>query len=462
MGQRRACVLSTLVPVLLVTAVPVWAQEQEQKWTWTDRDAVTRTREDLDEILLAHRRFKNNRFGSFTEKADLSGANLSEANLSEADLSEANLRQAMLYSAHLSGAILWYADLREANLSEANLRQAMLYSAHLDKALLRGAKLGGASLSEADLSGADLRDANLVEAELVSARLIGTYLFEADLSGADLRGANLSGVKLGGRSSNLRHAIFEPISNPLPAGMATTSGLELVTYATNSGPLSEMRKSFRDLGFRDEERKLTFALRSKAAGDLLRTCRLGIDDENHPYDRAGALGRANACGFYLLNWVGFDLTSQYGMTPGRPPLIGAFLWAAFSLLYATFIHHPGPSGLYVVLKRPRRGYEQTQGAQIVPRVLRPRRGRGRSRYLFFWLSRELRVLRAAMMFSLMSAFNIGFREVNFGRWMRLLMTREYDIKPVGWARPVSGVQSLITVYLVALWVLTYFGRPFDQ
>ena len=338
MGQRRACVLSTLVPVLLVTAVPVWAQEQEQKWTWTDRDAVTRTREDLDEILLAHRRFKNNRFGSFTEKADLSGANLSEANL----------------------------------------------------------------------------------------------------SGADLRGANLSGVKLGGRSSNLRHAIFEPISNPLPAGMATTSGLELVTYATNSGPLSEMRKSFRDLGFRDEERKLTFALRSKAAGDLLRTCRLGIDDENHPYDRAGALGRANACGFYLLNWVGFDLTSQYGMTPGRPPLIGAFLWAAFSLLYATFIHHPGPSGLYVVLKRPRRGYEQTQGAQIVPRVLRPRRGRGRSRYLFFWLSRELRVLRAAMMFSLMSAFNIGFREVNFGRWMRLLMTREYDIKPVDWARPVSA------------------------
>ena len=408
MGQRRACVLSTLVPVLLVTAVPVWAQEQEQKWTWTDRDAVTRTREDLDEILLAHRRFKNNRFGSFTEKADLSGANLSGANLSGANLSEANLSE---------------ADLSEADLSEANLRQAMLYSAHLSGAILWYA---------------DLREANLVEAELVSARLIGTYLFEADLSGADLRGANLRGVKLGGRSSNLRHAIFEPISNPLPAGMATTSGLELVTYATNSGPLSEMRKSFRDLGFRDEERKLTFALRSKAAGDLLRICRLGIDDENHPYDRAGALGRANACGFYLLNWVGFDLTSQYGMTPGRPPLIGAFLWAAFSLLYATFIHHPGPSGLYVVLKRPRRGYEQTQGAQIVPRVLRPRRGRGRSRYLFFWLSRELRVLRAAMMFSLMSAFNIGFREVNFGRWMRLLMTREYDIKPVGWARPVSA------------------------
>ena len=60
------------------------------------------------------------------------------------------------------------------------------------------------------------------------------------------------------------------------------------------------------------------------------------------------------------------------------------------------------------------------------------------------------------------AFNIGFRDINFGRWIRLLMKREYDIRPIGWVRTVSGMQSLVTVYLVALWVLTYFGRPFDQ
>jgi hypothetical protein len=28
-------------------------------------------------------------------------------------------------------------------------------------------------------------------------------------------------------------------------------------------------------------------------------------------------------------------------------------------------------------------------------------------------------------------------------------------------RVVSGAQSLISVYLVAMWVLTYFGRPFQ-
>ena len=37
----------------------------------------------------------------------------------------------------------------------------------------------------------------------------------------------------------------------------------------------------------------------------------------------------------------------------------------------------------------------------------------------------------------------------------------YDIKAVGWARTVSGVQSLVSIYLIALWLLTYFGQPFE-
>jgi len=26
---------------------------------------------------------------------------------------------------------------------------------------------------------------------------------------------------------------------------------------------------------------------------------------------------------------------------------------------------------------------------------------------------------------------------------------------------VSGIQSLLSVYLLAIWLLTYFGRPFE-
>ena len=70
------------------------------------------------------------------------------------------------------------------------------------------------------------------------------------------------------------------------------------------------------------------------------------------------------------------------------------------------------------------------------------------------------MLRAAMFFSLMSAFNIGFRDINFGRWLRMLTKREYDLKAVGRARTVSGF-SPWSVYFIAFWVLTYFRRPFE-
>ncbi len=86
--------------------------------------------------------------------------------------------------------------------------------------------------------------------------------------------------------------------------------------------------------------------------------------------------------------------------------------------------------------------------------------RGGTGRLFNFSGSECLLLRTAMFFSLMSAFNIGFRDINFGRWLRLLTRQEFDIKAVGWARVVAGWQSLISVYLIALWVLTYFGRPF--
>jgi hypothetical protein len=43
-----------------------------------------------------------------------------------------------------------------------------------------------------------------------------------------------------------------------------------------------------------------------------------------------------------------------------------------------------------------------------------------------------------------------------------MQPREYTLRATGWVRTVSGIQSLLSVYLLALWVLTYFGRPFEH
>jgi len=42
-----------------------------------------------------------------------------------------------------------------------------------------------------------------------------------------------------------------------------------------------------------------------------------------------------------------------------------------------------------------------------------------------------------------------------------MQPREYALRAKGWVRVVSGVQSLISVYHIAMWALTYFGRPFE-
>ena len=67
----------------------------------------------------------------------------------------------------------------------------------------------------------------------------------------------------------------------------------------------------------------------------------------------------------------------------------------------------------------------------------------------------------ALFFSVLSAFHIGWRELSVGSWIARLYPYEYTLRATGWVRTVSGVQSLISVYLLALAVLTYFGRPFE-
>jgi hypothetical protein len=69
-------------------------------------------------------------------------------------------------------------------------------------------------------------------------------------------------------------------------------------------------------------------------------------------------------------------------------------------------------------------------------------------------------LPTAAYFSLISAVNIGFKDFTPGEWIRL-QTREYSLEAVGWVRIVAGAQALLSVYLLAMWVLTQFGQPFE-
>jgi len=236
--------------------------------------------------------------------------------------------------------------------------------------------------------------------------------------------------------------------------------LESLTYQENPDALVQLRKQFQDGGFREQERKITYALKRRETELSWRGC----TSRELPEDKTRAIlwssdSNVANCASFILNKVFFDWTCQYGMSPGRPLSLGALLWLLCSVLYFACIWTSGEAGLYRVYAQSIQ--EDPSAHRRVERISRLAIAQTRGvRWPLQFLWREWVVLRTSMFFSLMSAFNIGFRDINFGRWLRLLTRQEFDIKALGWVRVVAGWQSLISVYLIALWVLTYFGRPF--
>jgi uncharacterized protein YjbI with pentapeptide repeats len=394
--------------------------------------------------------------GADLRGADLSGADLSKANLSGAYFSAANLSQADLYESYLSGTNFFGANLAGSDLSGANLSGADMYEAYLSesnfigaymsRADLRRANLKRANLYEADLTKADLYQADLSGVDLSESYLIGTYLSGADLKGADLSGAYLSGADL--RGANLSGVIFEPNQESVPKIKYIDFALNLfeLKYLDSPKTLVILREEFKKSGLRRQEREITRAIKH--------TQMLKSWEEKSLFKKIEA----------VFSYVFFELTCQYGMRPGRPLIILMGLIPLFSLLYIFALKTKRQkTGIWIVFLKER-VVKATKGerpfkltANFPPRVTPT----GKVNKIKFRILRWYRMIRLALYFSLLSATSIGWREFNIDNWITRIQRREYILRATGWVRAVSGLQSLISVYCLALWALTYFGRPFE-
>ena len=210
----------------------------------------------------------------------------------------------------------------------------------------------------------------------------------------------------------------------------------------------ELREIFKKAGMRDEERQVTYAL-----------------NHNRRVNKWEEIQ-----GKVKISWlenkfqqVMFEWTCDWGMSPGRPlelMVLGIFV---FTLPYLLALRSRDPeTGIWAILPPDRvmdrklddHPIKLTFGLPFPPFPEKRYRFRGR-------LWRGWRGLRLAFYFSLLSAFNIGWHEFNVGTWITRLQKREYNLRGTGWVRRISGIQALLSVYLLALWVLTYFGRPFE-
>jgi hypothetical protein len=319
------------------------------------------------------------------------------------DLSCTVVEDADLSGLNLSLANLSQAKLVRVNLSFANLSGANLSAAELVDPVLSGANLDNAELMDAVLKGAKLNNASLRGASLIHTQLSGAILFEADLSGAILDNASFDGAELVG-------ARLEG------ASLAEADFCCGVVFEPETLPLPKdmaTAHNLERLTYKENPLALTQLRKQFADGGF------GEKERQIIY----ALNRRSAELDLRLGWLRrilFDLPCQYGMSPGRALWILLSLWAVSSLIYAT-----------VLLLSPE------VDAHKWPRAL----------YM-------------ALLFSTMCAFRLGFREFDPGNWIQMLMRKPYRMEGAGWVRTAAGTQSLLSLYLLVLAILSYFGHPF--
>jgi uncharacterized protein YjbI with pentapeptide repeats len=290
--------------------------------------------------------------------------------------------------------------------------------ANLKDAYILGANLSNAIMVETDLSNALLHEVDISDANMLVANLNDTKLINADLSNTYLMGANLKNV------------LYEPKldSIPLIPPLIHAKNLENMKFRNFSHGMMALRRKFQEYGYREQERKITYALKHSSTQHLLWS-----DDLSDIIEGS-------------LRLILFEHTSKWGLSPGRPLLIMIYLIGLFSIPYMLSLC--GLSNKHCVWR------DWTQRGSRLDSGIAP------SEQLT--CSSGPQIWGYGLYFSLLSAVHIGWRDLNVGNWITRIQPREYTLRATGWVRTVSGIQSLISVYLLALAVLTYFGRPFDQ
>jgi len=253
---------------------------------------------------------------------------------------------------------------------------------------------------------------------------------DANLTKADLTGADLVSVA------------FEPVPQSLNSvvGIESARGFDRLRFRWRPTALVVLRERFAKAGLRDEERQVTYAkLRSQQVNGW----------------ESGSFRQRVEAGF---SYLALDLTCKYGLDYGRPLRVLGAMIPILALVYTLALRSRGRGALWRVWQpdRIRKDEGQTEPERLSWETLKWPQGIPRG-----FTFRLCRALSLGLLFSLLSAFQIGWRELNVGNWITRLLPGEYTLQGTRWVRVVSGAQSLLSVYLLALWALTYFGRPFE-
>ena len=407
-----------------------------------EREVVKKKRE------LAQQNFcKIDLSGMTLSSPDFEGAYMSFSNLSGADLLTPDFERAVLWTANFENIKLDGGIFDRAQLDRASFRASNIYLVSFSDVLARDVDFSEsvmskleferAALSESIFEMSKVQKSKFTKADLIRTNWKGSVLVDVDFSDADLRQADFSGAKLYNvnflganlQGLNLGASTFDPVPGTLPKREVLESfqideNMKFDSRVGSPHGLIAIRDAKKEAGRVTEERQLTYAIESE------RTRRLF---DGTITDRIEASFRT----FF------FDFTTAYGMRPGRAIILLFALIPVFAVIYLFAIIAGKSPGIWRIWNKD---------AIILPSLENLKEP---------ILLKSWRGIFPAFQFSVASAFRIGWHELTVGSWLTALQLNDYSLAGTGWLRTVSGLQSLISVYLLAISLLTYFGRPFN-
>ncbi|HWR83813.1 MAG TPA: pentapeptide repeat-containing protein [Candidatus Deferrimicrobium sp.] len=233
------------------------------------------------------------------------------------------------------------------------------------------------------------------------------------------------------RFQNPEVVYFEPrkISEDGMHSLARATGLRNLRYIDNAAPLAKLRRFFRENGYRQQEREITCALERHDQG--------------------------------ILKKMVFDWPFEYGSNLARPfKIVWYYMFPICCAFYNLVFRFRIARGVLVSITLD-------DDTTVEPKSIRKRIGpydvspRGGASYARVWLWREFKMCCVAIFYGFLNTFNLGFRDFDFARWVRIVMPWKLDFQPVGLVRTISGLQAIFSVLLMAFGLLFYFGRFFD-
>ena len=316
-----------------------------------------------------------------------------------------------------------FSSLSNFDLRKSDLANTRLIEIDLSNSDLRGASFVGSNLFQANmhntlliesnLSGADLFAANLSEANLTNTNLAGASLEEANLAKSLIRGTDLSHTNV--TKAIFTDSVFEPISVPQANTLHDVIGFETLKWVDSPRGLILLRDTLRKAGLKNKEREVTYSIR-KSASEKKNIVIASFEK------------------------IAFELTSLWGLSPTRPLKILGFLIPIFAFIY----------GIELKLNR-----SCTRVWKVVEEVP------GKTLISSLNLHSYFQILYWSLFLSVLAAFRIGWKEVNIGNWISRLTMTPISLETIGPIRIITGIQSLISIYLVVLWLLCTVGRPFN-